>query len=287
MIYDVRGLRFAYPGGRTVIKDASFTLDKGEVLTILGPNGAGKSTLFNCLANIRSPSSGTILLNGTPMAEMSVREIAGVIGYVQQSHIPVFDYTVLYFVMMGRAAKIGIFSKPKEEDRRIAMRSLETLHIAHLAEKPYTEISGGERQLVLIARALTQQPQAILLDEPTSHLDFGRSTYILELVQNMSASGYSIIMTTHDPNHAILLGGKAAILDRDGVLHVGYTRELVTEECLRELYRSELHLIDIPQLHRTACLSAGLHSHCHTQRSLDAGNQADRRSEACTIDRAN
>ncbi len=261
MIYDVQSLSFAYPDGRTVIKDATFTLEKGEVLTILGPNGAGKSTLFNCLANIRRPSSGIVFLNGKPMNKMTVQEIACVIGYVQQSHIAVFDYTVLYFVMMGRAAKIGLFSKPNEKDRQIAMDALETLHITHLADKPYTEISGGERQMVLIARALAQQPQAILLDEPTSHLDFGRTSYILELVQDMRSKGYSMIMTTHDPNHAILLGGKTAILDWDGILHVGYTNELVTEESLRNLYRSELHLIDIPQLNRTACLNAGLHQY--------------------------
>lgn len=258
MIYDVQALTYRYPGGRTVVKNATFTLEKGEVLTILGPNGAGKSTLFNCLANIRRPTSGTVLLNGRNMTEMTVQEIAGVIGYVQQSHTPVFDYTVLHFVTMGRAAKVGIFSKPKDEDYQIALEALETLNIVHLADRPYTQISGGERQMTLIARALTQQPQAILLDEPTASLDFGRSTYVLELIQDMQTRGYSMIMTTHDPNHAILLGGKTAILDREGVLHVGYTKDIITEERLRNLYKSNLHLVDIPSLHRTACLSAGL-----------------------------
>ena len=123
---------------------------------------------------------------------------------MQQSHTPVFDYTVLHFVTMGRAAKVGIFSKPKDEDYQIALEALETLNIVHLADRPYTQISGGERQMTLIARALTQQPQAILLDEPTASLDFGRSTYVLELIQDMQTRGYSMIMTTHDPNHAIL-----------------------------------------------------------------------------------
>ena len=258
MIYDVRKLQFAYPGGKNIINDASFTLDEGEILTILGPNGAGKSTLFNCLANIRRPGSGQILLDGKPMEKMSVKEVAKVIGYVQQTHVAVFDYTVIYFVMMGRAANVGMFSKPKEEDRRIAMDALKTLGIDHLAERPYTAISGGERQMALIARALTQQPRAILLDEPTSHLDFGRSTLILELVRELKSRGYSVIMTTHDPNHAMLLGGKAALLDRQWILHVGPAEEVVTEENLRPLYRSELHIVDIPQLGRKACLSAGL-----------------------------
>ncbi|MBR4691778.1 MAG: ABC transporter ATP-binding protein [Oscillospiraceae bacterium] len=258
MIYDVRGLRFAYPNGHQVINDASFTLDEGEVLTILGPNGAGKSTLFNCLANIRRPTGGEILLGGSPMDKLSVKEVAGLIGYVQQTHIAVFDYTVIYFVMMGRAARVGVFSRPKAEDRAIAMQALETLGIAHLAERPYTAISGGERQLVLIARALTQQPKAILLDEPTSHLDFGRSTLILELVRELQAKGYSVIMTTHDPNHAVLLGEKAALLDRSGILRVGPAEEIVTEENLRPLYRSELHIVDIESLSRRACLSAAL-----------------------------
>ena len=258
MIYDVRGLRYAYPNGHKVVNDATFTLDEGEVLTILGPNGAGKSTLFNCLANIRKPTAGEILLGGRPMASLSVKEVASVIGYVQQTHIAVFDYTVIYFVMMGRAAKVGMFSRPSEADRQIAMEALETLGIAHLAERSYTAISGGERQLVLIARALTQQPKAILLDEPTSHLDFGRSTLILELVRELKAKGFSVIMTTHDPNHAILLGEKAALLDRAGVLHVGSAEEIVTEENLRPLYQSELHIVEVESLSRKACLSAAL-----------------------------
>ena len=261
MIYEVKGLQYAYPNGHHVVNDATFTLDDGEILTILGPNGAGKSTLFNCLANIRRPTGGEILLGGKPMNSLSVREVARLIGYVQQTHIPVFDYTVIYFVMMGRAAEVGMFSKPKEKDRQIAMEALETLGIAHLAEQPYTEISGGERQLALIARALTQQPKAILLDEPTSHLDFGRSTLILELVWALKEKGYSVIMTTHDPNHAILLGGKAALLDREGILHVGPANEIVTEEHLRPLYQSDLHIVEIPSLQREACLSAALQLH--------------------------
>ncbi len=258
MIYDVQGLQFAYPGGKTVIRDATFTLAEGEIMTILGPNGAGKSTLFHCLANIRRPTAGKILLDGKPIQKLSPQQIAGVIGYVQQSHTAVFDYTVLYFVMMGRAAKIAAFSKPKEEDRQIAMQALETLSIAHLAQCPYTAISGGERQLVLIARALAQQPKAILLDEPTSHLDFGRSTLILELAQELKQKGYSVLMTTHDPNHAILLDGKAALLDREGILHVGDAASVVTEENLRPLYQSDLHVIRIPELDRKACLSGAL-----------------------------
>lgn len=258
MIYDVQGLQFAYPGGRRIIQDATFTLAEGEIMTILGPNGAGKSTLFHCLANIRRPTAGTILLDGRPTREMTPQQIAGVIGYVQQSHVAVFDYTVLYFVMMGRAAKVAAFSRPKDADRQIAMHVLEMLGIAHLAQCPYTAISGGERQLVLIARALTQQPKAILLDEPTSHLDFGRSTLILELALELKRNGYSVLMTTHDPNHAILLGGKAALLDREGILHVGEAEKIVTEENLRPLYQSELHVIPVPELDRRACLSGAL-----------------------------
>ncbi|PKM76836.1 MAG: iron ABC transporter ATP-binding protein [Firmicutes bacterium HGW-Firmicutes-15] len=255
MIYDVKNLCFKYTaGGRTILKDASVTLQEGEIMSILGPNGAGKSTLLNCMANLLKPDSGEIYLCGRKMREMGIKEVAGCVSYVQQTHTPTFAYTVLNFVIMGRAPKIGMFRKPKTPDVQAARDALEILGIAHLAEKPYTEISGGERQQVIIARAIVQEPKVILFDEPTAHLDYGNQFRILGMIKIMQDRGYSIIITTHNPDHALLLGGTAAIIDRNGQLDVGKSSEIITEERLKKLYNTELRLLPIPELSRMACL---------------------------------
>lgn len=259
MIYDVINLCFKYAArGRTILKDASFTLQEGEIMTILGPNGAGKSTLLNCLANLLQPNSGEIYLCGQKMSEMGIKEVAGCISYVQQTYTPTFAYTVLNYVIMGRAPRIGMFRKPQAEDVQAARDALDKLEISHLADKPYTEISGGERQQVTIARAIVQEPKVILFDEPTSHLDYGNQYRILSMIKIMQEKGYSIIITTHNPDHAILLGGTAAILDRNGQLVVGESSEIITEERLQKLYNTDLRLWPVPELSRTVCVQPPL-----------------------------
>lgn len=236
MILDVQNLSFHYTGSRTIFHNVSFSLDKGEVLSILGANGAGKSTLLNCIANLFRPSSGQILLDGRPMSSMSMTEVARLIGYVPQVHIPFYSYTVREFTVMGRTPYIGAFSTPSREDYRIADEALDRMRISHLRDKAYTEISGGERQQVTIARALTQQPKIILLDEPTSHLDYGNQYRVVQMIKELSQEGYALLMTTHNPDHAIILDGKVAILDRNGVLGVGQAADTLTSETLTRLY---------------------------------------------------
>ncbi|MBO7667322.1 MAG: ABC transporter ATP-binding protein [Firmicutes bacterium] len=237
MILDVEKLSYRYRNGnRTIFHDVSFSLDKGEVLAILGANGAGKSTLLNCIANLFRPSSGQIRLNGTPMERMTMRDVAKIIGYVPQIHTPAYAYTVREFVVMGRTPYIGSFSSPSPDDYRIADESLERMGISHLRNKVYTEISGGERQQVTIARVMTQQPQIILLDEPTAHLDYGNQYRVVQMVKDLAAEGYTLLMTTHNPDHAIILNGKVAILNREGVLGIGMSAEALNEDTLSRLY---------------------------------------------------
>lgn len=236
MILEVDRLSFHYAGGRTIFHDVSFSLDRGEVLSILGANGAGKSTLLNCVANLYRPDSGQVLLDGRPASSMSMAEVARIVGYVPQAHIPTYAYTVREFTVMGRTPYIGAFAAPSREDYRIADEALERMGISHLRDKAYTEISGGERQQAAIARALTQQPKLILLDEPTAHLDYGNQYRAVQMIKELAQEGYTLLMTTHDPDHAIILGGKAAILDRDGALGVGRAEDILTEETLTRLY---------------------------------------------------
>jgi len=259
MIYSIEKITYSYPGtSRAVIRDISMTLKEGEILSILGPNGAGKTTLLNCMVKLITPDSGGIFLRGTNIRDMDAREVAGIAGYVPQIHVPVFSYTVLNFVIMGRAPKIGIFKRPKKEDEDAAFEALETLNIAHLANRPYTDISGGERQQATIARAIVQNPAVILFDEPTAHLDYGNQHRILLLLRSMAKRGFSVVLTTHNPDHAILLGGSAAVLDRDGHLATGESRDVITEARLMELYKTKLRITYVPEASRAVCVSPSL-----------------------------
>ncbi len=259
MIYEVKNVNFTYPDiKKRVLDNVSLSLDEGVILSILGPNGSGKSTLLNCMAGLLKPGSGEIYLCDRQLNSMSFREIAQVMSYVQQTHTPTFAYTVWHFVTMGRAPKIGVFGKPKEEDRQAAWEALEVLGISRLANKPYTEISGGERQQVTIARAIVQAPKVVLFDEPTAHLDYGNQLRVLNIIKDMAMRGYSVVMTTHNPDHALLLGGTVAILDKDGHIDVGRYDEIITEERLQRVYNTRLCLCLVPELARIACIPPSL-----------------------------
>jgi iron complex transport system ATP-binding protein len=254
MILGVNNLSFHYHSGRAIFHDVSFSIDNGEVLSILGVNGSGKTTLLNCIANLFKPKSGEILLNGQPMSKLGLREVARLIGYVPQIHTPAYAYTVREFTVMGRTPYIGAFTTPGAKDYRIADEALERMGIAHLSDKPYTEISGGERQQVTIARVIAQQPQLILLDEPTAHLDYGNQYRVVQMIRQLSAEGYALIMTTHNPEHAIILNGKVAILNREGVLGVGHAAETLNAEMLSNLYGLSIKTIYDEEAKRNVCV---------------------------------
>ncbi len=259
MLYEVRNLCFSYPGAADkTLSNCSLTLSEGETLCILGPNGAGKSTLLNCMCGLLSPESGSIRLCGRELSEMTAKEIATEVGYVQQNHVPVFGYSVFHFVLMGAAPRIGLLGKPSRKEEERTMEALRSLGIAHLAEKPYTEISGGERQQATIARALVQNPRVILFDEPTAHLDFGRQLMILRRIREMTGRGFAAILTTHNPDHAILLGGKVAVLDRSGTITVGTAEEILTEERLKTLYQTDLSIRHVDSFGREICAASHL-----------------------------
>lgn len=259
MIYEVKNLTFSYGNDeRKVLDNASLTLSEGEVLCILGPNGAGKTTLLNCMAGLLKPQSGSINLCGKSLEEMSSKEIAKSVGYVPQLHTPSFDYRVLDFVLMGVAPHTGVFSRPSQEDEQFCLDVLKSMKLEHLAHKSYMEISGGERQQLLIARAIVQRPKAILFDEPTAHLDYGNQHRVLKRVRQMADEGYSVIITTHNPDHALLLGDKAAVVDKYGKITQGDSKDILTEENLCRVYDTEIKLMWIEELGRTACLVPGI-----------------------------
>jgi len=255
MIYELRGLRFAYrPGLPEVLQGVSLDLAEGQLLTILGCNGSGKSTLFGCMLGLLTPQSGTVRLCGDELTALTPRKIAERVGYVPQSHTPTFEYTVFDFVLMGCASHVRLLSHPGKPERRNADEAIERMGLTALRNRPYTELSGGERQQVTIARAIAAKPKAILFDEPTSHLDFGNQAKVLRVIRGLADDGYAIIVTTHDPNHALLLGGQTALFSGKGSVEVGDPTELLTEERLQALYGTDLKLRYLDEFSRSVCL---------------------------------
>ena len=254
MILEVRDLSFHYYNSRLIFSDVSFTVNKGEIMSILGANGSGKTTLLNCLSNLFTPDSGEILINKKPMERMGIRDVARVIGYVPQIHTPTYAYSVLEFTVMGRTPYIGAFATPSVEDYQIADNALNRMKLSHLRDKMYTEISGGERQQVTIARAIAQQPQLILMDEPTAHLDYGNQYRVVQMIRELAAEGYAIIITTHNPDHATILDDKVAILDREGRINVGIAAKTLNAKTLSSLYGLSIKTVYDEDAKRNVCI---------------------------------
>jgi iron complex transport system ATP-binding protein len=221
---------------RVVGRGLDVTLAQGEVLALLGPNGGGKTTLLKTLLGILAPRAGEVAIAGRSLTRISIRQRAQLIAYVPQVHTPTFAFTVESVVLMGRTAHGTLFSRPSAQDRKVAARALEQFGIAHLAPRPYTMISGGERQLVLLARALAQEPQFVVLDEPTASLDFGNQGKVMREMRALAAAGHGVLFTTHDPNHALRAADRAYLLRAGERIAEGPVGAVLTRERLEDLY---------------------------------------------------
>jgi iron complex transport system ATP-binding protein len=231
----VRGASFRY-GHRTILHDLSLDVDRGETLCVLGPNGCGKTTLLRCIGGALTLNAGSVHVGGDEVRSLAPPARARRIGFLFQDHAPSFPYAIRDVVVMGRAPHLGFFGSPGARDRALAEEALERVGMLHLKDQPYTRISGGERQLVLLARILVQQPQVILLDEPTAHLDLRNQVLTLRIVRALAAGGLTMIMTTHDPNHALWFGGRAALMKDGRFVAVGPAHDVMTEATLTSTY---------------------------------------------------
>ncbi len=241
----VKNLSFGYTDTE-LFRNINFSVNKGEVFSILGPNGSGKTTLLKCINGILGSWKGTVLVEGRDIKEFTEKEIARRISSVPQIHRSIFPFTVLDVVLMGRNAYIDEFSSPSLEDTKIALRVLKEVGVSHLKERPCTEISGGEMQLVLIARALAQEPKVMLLDEPTSHLDFKNQILVLNIVKKLSLEKkLTIIMSTHDPNYTMMYSDKVMLLFEGAIISIGTPTEVITKTNLKMLYNVDAELIKV------------------------------------------
>lgn len=223
-------------GSTVVLENVNFALHSNETVCVLGKNGVGKTTFFKALLGMLKPHAGTILLNDKPIDYWDKRKFAQLVGYIPQARSLPFPFRVLDFVLFGRTAHIGTFSYPDKKDKMIAEECLEILNIRHLIDRIFTQLSGGEQQMVMVARALAQQPAFLIMDEPTSSLDFGNQIKIIKRINELKNNSLGILMATHSPDHAFMCDAQVALVHDKSIWQYGYSNDIITEEVLKTIY---------------------------------------------------
>jgi iron complex transport system ATP-binding protein len=247
-VVQVDNLSFSY-GLEFRLKDVSLSVNEGDVVVLLGPNGCGKTTLLKCINALLRPERGTVHIGGKDAFKMDRNDLAQLVGYVPQVHSPPFPYTVIDIVLMGRVSRLGIFQQPSRRDYAKAEETLKLVGLYRLKDRPYTQISGGERQLVLIARAIAQEPKVLLLDEPTAHLDFKNQLMILRMVKMVAKEkGLGVVMSLHDPNHALLFSDYVALMGNGVITAFGRPEEVVTAAKINEVYGMEIEVVALDKM---------------------------------------
>ena len=242
---EVRDLRAGY-GDKEIVHGVSFDIPRGQFVCVIGANGCGKSTLLKNLLGLAKPFGGSVHIEGENIDEMDEKQRARHFAYIPQAHTPPFPFKVSDVVILGRTPYLtGIATSVGERDQVIAYRAMQQLSIEHLADKVYTELSGGQQQLVLIARALAQQPDLLVMDEPTASLDFGNQQLVLSCVHGLSRMGMSVLMVTHDPDHALFCSDRVIMMEAGQVIGDGKPEDIITTENLRRIYGTESYVTDV------------------------------------------
>ncbi|MCZ9313228.1 MAG: ABC transporter ATP-binding protein [Methanocorpusculum sp.] len=245
MNLEVSSLYFSYAkNSRLILDDVSFSVGEGDLLAVLGPNGVGKSTMFRCILGFLPHYQGNIHLHGRNIRTMDHREIAKYIAYIPQSTYPVFNYTVLDVVLMGLTNQVNLLASPNQNHIDEAYAAMKSLGIAHLRDAGYGEISGGERQLALIARALVQKAKILIMDEPTANLDYGNQFRVMCRISDLAREGYSIILSTHNPDHAFLYANRTLMISGGRVIADGTPEEVLDASLIKDVYGVDVHIED-------------------------------------------
>lgn len=236
---EVSNLHVSYRS-REVLKGVSFQAREGTVSFVLGANGAGKTTLFRCMLGLQRPVAGAILLDGEDLSRLPPPQLAKRLAYIPQSHLSVFDFTVLDMVLMGTNHSLGALGSPGEGERRRALAALEWVGAQALAGRSFRRLSGGEQQLVLIARALAQGSRVLVMDEPTANLDYGNQLLVLECARRLAGEGYTVLISSHDPQQALWYAHRVLALDGGVVVADGAAGEVLDGPLLQRLYGVEV-----------------------------------------------
>lgn len=231
----VENLSFSYKD-RPVLNDVSFSLRGGSVTALLGPNGVGKSTLFKCVLGLLSDYRGKITINGAETKNLPAEKLATLAAYIPQAHDTAFNFSVFDMVLMGTTARLRGFRNPSAEQEKTTYQALERLNIAFLKDRDFRRISGGERQLALIARALAQQADVLIMDEPTASLDYGNSLRVLNQARSLADQGYTILFSTHSPDQVFQYADRVLALSDGKILTDGAPKESVTAGLIKKLY---------------------------------------------------
>jgi len=255
----VKDLSFAY-GQRTVLHNVNFDANSGDFVAVVGPNGVGKSTMFRCILGFLRGYQGQILVDGVDAKSMTRKEFAKCVAYIPQSSEQVFNYTVLELVMMGMAIRLPMFATPGKAEEEQAMEALDQLGIAHLAHQGCSEISGGEYQLVLLARALVQKSKILVMDEPTANLDYGNQYRVMDRIAGLTRNDFIILMSAHDPNQVLLHANRALVIKGGTVFADGAPGEVLDSATMSDLYNIEVHRHTIDDNGRMVeiCVPVGL-----------------------------
>ena len=235
MTIEVRNLSFSY-GRHQVLKDISFTVGPGELVAVLGANGTGKSTLFRCILGTNKKHAGQVRLDGEDISLMSRKAVAAKLAYIPQTSESTFNYTVLQSVLMGITNRLGVFGRPDSAHADAAMEALDTFGIAHLAHCGCNEISGGERRLSLLARAVVQRADTIIMDEPAANLDYGNQSLVMKNISALADSGYAVILSSHDPNQVFQYCTRTMAISDGGIIFDGPPDSVLTESTLSGMY---------------------------------------------------
>lgn len=239
----IKDLNFGYYDTE-IFRNFSLEIDEGETLTILGPNGSGKTTLLKLIQKIILPKSGDIIISGKNINNLTNKALSKSTSFVPQIHNQTFPYRVIDFVLMGRNPYISDYSIPKEEDIEIANKVLEEMGLYYLKDRPYTDISGGELRLVLIARGIVQNTEILLLDEPTAFLDFKNQLIVLETIKELKEKKkLTVIMTLHNPNEAYKYSDKILLIKKGEVISYGKPIDVINDENLKKVYSVDVEIV--------------------------------------------
>lgn len=240
---EIKNLNFYY-GDNHILKNISFSAESSSLWGLMGPNGSGKTTFFKCILGLLKHTGSQIKINNIDLKKINTPKLAKLISYVPQEHKPPFPFTVREIVLMGRSPHMGGIFGLKKEDYNEAEKAIDMVDIADIADKPVTALSGGQRQLTLIARSIAQNSPVMILDEPTSALDFNNQINIWKILKKLAELGKLIIACSHDPNHLLWFAENTLVIKNGEILASGKTEDIITNRLLKEIYGSEYNILN-------------------------------------------